>query len=326
MSGSRIVLAGQGRWSRALEAGLAEYAGLEVAVVPFDGLRDAASPRTWRTLASADTIVRVGFRPGAATWRGRALDAAFALLGALSGRHATVYYWIGSDVHKAAADLRAGRDVRRFRRLVASGRHMAGSEPLRDDLAAIGIDAEIVDFPSKVAQPEGALPGMPERFTVLTYIPDARAAFYGGPTVLQAARELPDVRFVVMGGVGSWAPDAPENVEFAGWVADPAPLHGASSCVVRMVEYDSIGGTVAEGLLFGRPVIYSRPLEHTIQVPFGDADALVEAIAALRDRHAAGELAPDAQAARWARERFDPAMRFRDLAAAIVGPVAGSDA
>lgn len=326
MSGGRVVLAGQGRWSRVLAAGLAEYAGLDAAVVPFDSLRDAASPRAWRTLASAGTIVRVGFRPGAATWRGRALDAAFGLVDALSGRHETVYYWIGSDVQKAAADVRAGRDVRRFRRLAAGGRHMAGSEPLRDDLAALGIEAELVDFAWKPAAAPETPPDMPERFTVLTYIPDPRSAFYGGPTVLQAARDLPDVRFVVMGGTGSWAPDAPDNVEFAGWVTDPAPLYAESSCVVRMVEYDSIGGTAVEGLLFGRPVLYSRPLEHTVQVPFGDARALAHALADLRARHAAGDLAPDAQVAAWARERFDPAARFRNLAAAIRGGGTGSDA
>lgn len=323
MSARRIVLTGQGRWSRLLAEGLARHTGLEVGVAPLDGLADAAKPRTWRTLLGATTIVRVGFRPGAATWRGRALDAAFALVDAFGRRHDTVYYWIGSDVARATADLAAGRGVRRFRRMVAHGRHMAGSEPLRADLSGIGVDAELVDFAWEPAAAPLEPAPLPDEFGVQTYVPDARYAFYGGPEIIEAARALPDVRFRVMGGTGGWAVDAPANVEFLGWVGDPAPAYTAASCVVRMVEYDSIGGTAVEGLLAGRPVVYSRPLEHTIRVPFGDAAALTRALAGLRDAHAAGTLTADVEAAAWARRTFDPAARFRGLARAISGGAEG---
>ncbi len=314
MSAPRIVLTGQGHWSRILAKGLARHAGLAVQVAALDRPRDVGRLAAWRALLFADVIVRVGFRPGAATWRGQALDAAFAFVDMLGKKHQTIYYWIGSDVQRTVEEIQSGCDTRRFRRMAARGRHMAGSRPLQRDLATIGVDATLVDFAWAPVAAPSVLPPLPEGFTVLTYVPDARSDFYGGVQILRTARTVPGARFVVMGGSGCWAVDIPENVTFTGWVDDPASLYANSSCIVRMVEYDSVGGTAVEGLLFGRPVIYSRPLEHTIHVPFGDVDELIRVVTELVGRHAAGELAPDTDSARWAREQFDPEKRFRRLA------------
>lgn len=312
---ARIVLAGQGHWSTTLADGLARYAGLEVEAVPLDTAGSAISLHAWRTIARASLLVRVGFRPGAATWRGRAFDSALSLA---RGRKPVAYYWIGTDVRRALLDNAAGRELPAMRKARAGARHLAGSAPLQTDLATIGIGAQLADFPWDGLPKLDELPAMPERFTVLSYVPDARSDFYGGPQLLTAARALPDARFKIMGGTGTWAPDAPENVEFLGWVKDPSAVYADSSVVVRLAEYDSIGGTAAEGLAYGRPVVYSRELPYATTVAFDDPDALVAALRLLESRHAAGELLPDEAAAAWARETFDAPRRFKELGATLV--------
>lgn len=314
-SPGRVVLAGQGRWARALAEGLARRAGFNAEVAAFDSGSDALSLSRWSAVRAADTLLLVGFRPGATTVRGRVFDAALAL--ALIGRDTRViHYWIGSDVQRALADAGAGHADRLLR--TTSGReHFAGSEPLARDLATLGIDVRVVPFPWEGVPSPEQLPAMPERFTALSYVPDARPDFYGGPELVAAARALPQARFVVMGGTGAWVEDAPSNLEFTGWVADTGSLYAGASCVVRLTEYDSIGGTAVEGLAWGRPVIYNHELEHATLVPFRDATALIGALEALAGRHAAGTLEPDADASAWARLEFDPAARFSALAGAL---------
>lgn len=312
--GSKIVLVGQGRWSRVLAEGLQHHCGLSVNVVAFDHASDALAIAHWSAIVRARTVVRVGFRPGARTWRGRGLDAAFALATQLGPRKRVICYWIGTDVRNALADVSAGRPTPAFTRARDRWTHIAGSQPLADDLALIGIDADVVDFPWRVDAHVPEVTPLPARFTVLTYVPDARAAFYDGPTIVEAARRLPDVRFRIAGGDGTWTSDAPDNVEFLGWLGDMEPAYRDSSVVVRLAEYDSLGGTMLEGLLHGRAVIYSRPFPRTIHVPFGDADALVEQVGRLQRLHSAGELSADAETAEWAREFCDPHRRFTGLA------------
>ncbi|MFQ6171909.1 hypothetical protein ACK8HX_09905 [Oryzobacter sp. R7] len=319
MSGAdRLVLIGQAAWVRSLAAGLTD-AGLPVEAVPLQSVRDALSVATWRRVARSRVLVRVGFRPGARTWRGRVFDAALA---ATKGRSTVACYWIGTDVLHLLEDVAAGARVAKWRSAAAVRHHLAGSEPLRRELAHVGVDAALVGFPWRTVDPPDVLPSMPPAVTVLTYVPDTRATFYGGPALVEAARRLPQVRFLVMGGSGSWCDRHPSNVEFLGWVDDPAPLYAGSSAVVRVVDHDSIGGTAVEGLMFGRRVLYSQPLDHAVLVQ-RTADSLVEALQALVEDHRAGRLVPDPAASRWARREFDHRRRFAQLAEHL-GDLSGS--
>ena len=309
-----IVLTGQGHWCRVLAEGLERWADVRVGTVPFDSIKQALHASAWRALLHAETVVLVGFRPGAATVRGRAFAAAFGLV----RRHSVyplrvIQYWIGTDVMRALAAARDG-NTGALMREASTNEHIAGSPPLAHDLATIGIDAEVIDFPWSEALSAAAIPPMPERFTVLSYVPDARPEFYGGPQILEAARALPDVQFLIVGGTGKWTAGTPGNVRILGWQEDMEPWYAAASCVVRMVEYDSIGATVAEALTRGRTVVYSRPFDHTLFVAHGNAVALGATLRTLADAY---DRRPDTGAAAWAREYFDPERRFKRLAERI---------
>lgn len=309
-SGDGIVLVGQANWVRSLAQGLSE-AGLPVEGAPLQSARQALSVRTWLKVARSRVILRVGFRPGARTWRGRAFDLALAVF---KGRATVCCYWIGTDVMHLLADTEAGMRVSRWRAPATAIRHhLAGSEPLQRELAEVGIESRLVGFPWRTVTPPDPLPAMPPQLTVLSYVPDARSHFYGGPVIVEAARRLPHVVFLVMGGVGSWCRDVPANLQFLGWVDDPAAVYGRSSCVVRMVEHDSIGGTAVEGLIFGRRVLYSQPLAHAVIIS-GTVESLVDALQAADDDRREGRLSADAMASGWARREFDHHARFRHLA------------
>ncbi len=311
MARTSIVLVGQGRWARSLAKGLRE-AGLDVDVAEMDSIRRALSVATWRLVARADVIARIGFRPGAKTWRGFAFDLAIRLLARPRAR--TCCYWIGTDVMHAAEEARMNAKVSAWRTATTAVRyHIAGSEPLRDELLEAGIRASVLGFPWRTVNVPSTPPPFPEIFTVATYIPDVRSDFYGGSVLLESAKRLPFVRFEVMGGDGTWATDPPENVVFLGWLGDPTDLYARSSCVLRLTEHDSIGGTAVEGLLFGRPVLYTQELKYAQKIA-SDPNVVVAAIQRLVDRYESGDLAPNEEAAEWAREEFDPDRRFASLA------------
>jgi glycosyltransferase involved in cell wall biosynthesis len=306
-----ILLVGQGHWTQSLAKGLSET-GLKVEVATLDSLRDALTPATWKLVASAGLVVRIGFRPGAKTWRGLAFDTAMRVFTRKSAT--TCCYWIGTDVMQFAKNAGKGERVAAWRSPAFSvDQHIAGSEPLLRELEEAGIGATVVGFPGVAVKAPAVLPPLPKEFTVATYVPDARSDFYGGHTLLEAARRLPQVRFEVMGGLGSWAGDVPPNVHFLGWVSDPSEFYARSSCVIRLPDHDSIGGTAVEGLLFGRPVIYTQDLNYAEKVD-ATADAVVAAIQRLLDRHEQGMLEPQEQAAAWARNEFDHVRRFAELA------------
>lgn len=306
-SAPRIVLTGQGTWCAILADGLRQYGGLEVRQAPFDSIKDAWDLRRWWTLARADLVVRVGFRPGARTWRGRGIDTAFRAIRALSRTQRTAYYWLGTDVLGMLGDWEAGVTPAWLDGEIASAAHAsAGSEHLVEELRVMRIAAKNLPHSYTNIPQDDVVPPLPARFSVLTYIPDSRAGFYGAPAILDAARHLPEVPFKILGGVGPAAGQAPENVEYLGWKDDASRWFREASCIVRLAQHDGSGGTMLEGLAYGRPVIYSFAQEDVIYVPFGDPDRLLDALRRLLAQHEAGDLHADEVVARKIRQRHSP--------------------
>jgi len=319
----RVLLVGQGRWARVLCEGLSEYAGgaTQCQVWSLDTPRQALSLVGVTAALRSDVVVRVGFRPGAHTPYGIGFDLLWRILLGLNRRARAFVYWIGTDVQDTLRDSRSGRSMRRLNRILRRARSIAGSDRLATELAEVGVEAKLVPFPGGLGHaPEKAAP-LPEVFTVLSYIPDARPVFYGGPQILEAARALPHARFLVAGGSGTWTDSAPPNVEFLGWIDDmPTALDG-STAVARMVEHDSIGGTAIEALLHARHLVYSYDLPHAIHVEFGDTSALIAALAELEQSDASHALRPNTEGRAWALVEFDRERRFRVLASAFTEEV-----
>jgi hypothetical protein len=203
-----------------------------------------------------------------------------------------VNYWTGSDVADFVARSHASALTSDEVVAVTELAHVAAHANLTSDLAAVGVEAPTITVPSPEYRVPDPLPPMPDRFRVLAYAPDGeRFAFYGGAAVVEAARRLPEVEFDIVGGTGSGLADVPPNVTFHGWVDSMEEFFSATNVVVRLIAHDAVpGGTVEEGLVFGRHIIYSYPWPDTTHVEFGDVDGLVEALRKLRAAHEAGTL------------------------------------
>jgi glycosyltransferase involved in cell wall biosynthesis len=313
-SGSRgtvsVCLLGQRYWVGKLEENLNQFGRSRLRA--FAPPLNARFFRDLRKSLSADLIVRIGFRPGARTLRGRAFDALWSTLRLLNPNATRVFYWLGTDVLHTTEDLSAGKLRQRYYAKAKQEYHLADATWLAEELQEIGIDA----LPKTVTLPQiaaGDTPDLPAEFSVLAYIPDGRYRFYGGDCIYEAARNLPDIRFDVVGGLGAWVSKPLANLVFHGWQSDMSSFYRKATVVVRLMKHDGTGLTAVEGLTLGRHVIYSHPLPNTLRVAWGDSDALIETLSGLLDLHKRGLLRLNTAGRAYAEENFNHHRRMEDL-------------
>lgn len=190
--------------------------------------------------------------------------------------------------------------------LVSSGVRVG--EDLR--AAGVGRGARWLDVPPGVVAPVPS--GVPQKRTV---------AFVGRlvavkrvDRLLEVARLLPDVRFLVAGDGpmrAELAAAAPPNVVFLGWVADPGTVYGRSGLVLLCSDNEAMPLALIEGALCGLPSVTTdagsaaEVVEHGVtgRVVSGDAAALAAAVRELLDHEPVRAQAGRA-AQRAAQERY----------------------
>jgi len=273
--------------------------------------------RTALSLVPGGVSVRVGMP---LNLRGP-FDAAWALDAAYRPGIRGFMYWIGTDVMKQTARTAAGAVSEREQHVLGRLRHLACAPHLQRELKEIGIPSQLAIVPPRFDTADASPVPLPERFTVMAYIPDESADFYGGPSFVEAARALPDVRFMVIRGQGAWVDNAPPNVEFLGML-EGASLRRAyqdSTLVVRMTLYDGLPNTVLEALSHARYVAWTYRMNHVESLTHGDTAGLVQLIRRLENRHAAGDLPPNAEGRAWVRRAYDPVRATDQLASILLG-------
>jgi len=270
-----------------------------------------------------DVLVRAGFRAGASTARGRLFDRYWALLRRALPDARPCHVWLGTDVLHTRNEMEAGTIRRPALAAVHDDLHLAVAPWLTEELAALDIEAVTALLPPEHPVPD-AIPPMPVDLRILTYAPGARFAFYGGPAIIEAARQLPDIPFDVVGAIGKGGGPSdtiplPANVRRLGWVADMPARYAAATIVVRMPDHDGFGNTVIEGLANARHVVYTHVLPGVRCIPPGDAGALVAVLGAVRDDHLRGRLGPNLAGRSYVLEAFDPDALAGRLVALVGG-------
>jgi hypothetical protein len=177
-----------------------------------------------------------------------------------------------------------------------------------EELARIGVDARVVPLASPLAPNQ--LAPLPARFTVMTYLPEQRWEFYGGPNVLRLAREMPDVQFVVLASSpdSEWCrrESAPANMAMLGFRDDVSRLYDETTVLVRMTQHDGLSFMVLEALAHGRHVVWSYPLGPLVATrSYGELHA---EIMRLRTLHQEGRLEINREGAAWVRQEYAPAV------------------
>jgi hypothetical protein len=260
--------------------------------------------------------MRAGYRVGATTARGRLFDAYWSVLRRTLPDAAPCHYWLGTDVLETAKEFQAGT-IRTAAVLSArDDLHLSVAPWLTTELESVGIEATTALLPPVHPAPEEA-PPLPSEFRVLAYLPANRFAFYGGDTVVETARRLPDVRFDVVGSLREQARLTPANVHWLGHVSDMPVRYAETTVVVRVPRHDGFANVVIEGLLNARHVICTHEIPFTRRIWPVTAEALTAALAELRDAHASGGLDPNLAGRSYALEEFDEAKLMDRLIALI---------
>jgi hypothetical protein len=296
----RVAVFGQPFWAKRLSENLNLYGNgaVQSAAVCLPRL----TRRNIVDIQSADVLIRVGYRPGAVTLRGVAFDAFWSMVRSMNRRARVFFFWIGTDVLDAMRDFSAKGGRARLERAKRDN-HVAGAPWLTAELAEIGIEARTAYFPGIRIQYSGT--EFPKRFSVLTYIPDLRYRFYGGPLIYDCAAALPLIHFNVIGGNGDWVHNKVSNMTFWGWQGDVGQFYRDSVVVMRIVQHDALGGSALEGLAAGRHVIYSYPLPFTQHVRFEDTRCAVAALSSMFASFSNGHLQPNLGGQEYVRTEFD---------------------
>jgi hypothetical protein len=159
-----------------------------------------------------------------------------------------IKHWLGTDVTRAALPIVLAQN--------ATGQitHWANSPWLVDELAQAGIPAQIV---SNVGVDGVVLPMPPGPLTVLVFFPDFD--FYGGPDVMELAREFPQIRFLAVATDRAGREQLP-NVEYLGYRNDMQDVYGRCHVLLRLPKHDGKSRMICEALAFGRHAIWKYPM------------------------------------------------------------------
>ncbi len=217
---------------------------------------------------------------------------------ALLTRKRRVVHWVGSDVEA----LKSDPVVRRFC-LSDNVRHLAEADWMVDELAVYGIRASIAPLPPQVHIPD-RIPPLPERFTLLLYVPRSRGDFYGRREYERLFRHFAGrpITFLVVGGGNVFVPPG-ADVEIIGWKGDLADIYARTSALLRFTRHDGLSLMALEALSYGRHLIWSRSFPFgTLARTYADCEGAVER---LLDLHLRGELHLQTDAERYVQETYD---------------------
>jgi glycosyltransferase involved in cell wall biosynthesis len=165
----------------------------------------------------------------------------------------TLLFWIGSDVLSAAADGRPW--AMRIQKLIDCNLSVSG--PIQGELLSLGIRSRVLPIVGDIDRLR-PLP-LPARSTVLAYLPEPRADFYGARTVAKVAASLRDQEFLIVGGKPSLAGP---NITTLGRVTDMTAVYARTSVLLRLAEHDGLSKMVLEALACGRHVVWNRPFPY----------------------------------------------------------------
>jgi len=219
-----------------------------------------------------------------------------------------VIHWVGSDITKLQADPHILRAVQEPRTT-----HLAEVDWTAEELRTFGLEARIAPLPPR--HRSACVKPLPERFTILLYIPRTRANFYGTRELLQLMERLrgEDVRYIIVGGGSIDAPPG-IDVENLGWRHQLEDVYERASVLIRYTVRDGLSLMVLEALTFGRHVLWTQTFPYTRRIrSYADME---REIRSLLEAHKAGTLKPQTQASQALLVQYSPKLCMLEIAAA----------
>ncbi len=186
-------------------------------------------------------------------------DNSGALNWVLKWKKKILMQWQGSDVMLAKERYFNNQIELKY---IDKAIHVTDFEFLQNELSEINIKANILPYKHLKTQ---ILDHRYDKITVLTYVSQNNEELYGFDTILDAANELKDIDFHIIGSnCHSFIP-LPENMFVHGWKSseEVEELMKTNPIFVRMTKHDGNALTVSEALSRGAEVIWTYPSELT---------------------------------------------------------------
>lgn len=177
----------------------------------------------------------------------------------------TVIHWIGTDVWRAINSESLNVRMRLKWHTLSSiygitrkCKHLAGAPWLVQELDSIGIKAAFIPVVNPLLDDSVQVHPLPDAVRIVSYIPLGREEFYGEEKVLEAAKNNPDVKFIVVANSPDRRPDHLPNVEYRARVprSEMEGILNHTTCYMRLTRHDGLSGGV-EALLRGRYWIFT---------------------------------------------------------------------
>lgn len=249
----KIVVVGLPLFAQRLATALSEYAP-ENKVIHLDTYYKKTDQlkALWH-VPRADCLVSIN---GSIT-KSRVFDLA------LKNKVPLIMNWVGTDVLKAIHAHKKGSYLQHY---IDDAIHFCEVDWIKAELKAIDIDADVVNF--AFFKPSFELKkATSDDLCVLSYIPNKRADFYGMPTMIRMAKQLPSIRFLIAGTTGEEYSPLPPNMKALGWVKSMDEVYDKTQVCVRFTEHDGLSNFILESLARGKSVIYNNQFNHCEYCP-----------------------------------------------------------
>lgn len=234
-------------------------------------------------------------------------DYLFLYMKSILYRKPIIIHWIGTDVYRMVnykiLSLKSKIKSNLFKFIIKTFKykfyHIACAPWLKEELNLVGISSEFIPVISPMVRRDIPIYPLPEKLSVLSYIPLGREDFYGEDKLLELIRRNPDVHFIIVANSPERKPKDLDNCEYYGWVSkdNMEELYKKVSCVIRITRHDGLPGLGIEALLRGRYLIFTYEHPYVYR-----AKTAEEAQAALEDIKLKRE--PNYEGARFVRENY----------------------
>ena len=216
---------------------------------------------------------------------------------ALKLKKKVIMHWVGTDLLQAEKAFAEGKFKAQF---IEKPIHLTDTPWFVERLKKLNIaQAEFIPlkgFPAEL-QPSS----LPQHFSVLCYLPENRAEFYGIQQAIEIATALPDVTFNWV-GIENWKHNLPANIHMHGWIDNMSEFIRNTVVSLRMPQADGLSFFVLENLYQGRYVAYNQNFEHSYTSV--STEDFVQYIRKLKDRFEAEQLEANHTGAQAVQEQF----------------------
>jgi hypothetical protein len=197
-------------------------------------------------------------------------------------RKPRVIHWVGSDIEYFRNTVSLHKQFRSM-----GIKHLTEVSWTAEELRELGLQSEIVPLPLRHSS--STVKPLPERFTIMLYLPKSRPEFYGRRKYEALLKEFSaeQLRVYVVGGGDLQAPEGVEVINL-GWRDDLSAIFEQVTVLIRLTPRDGLSLMVLEALSFGRYVMWSKPFPYCVHVR--SREDLTSGLRSLLDRHRSGML------------------------------------